>query len=258
MSKQEAAPPPPAPPRPQTSAAVKPRSRRPGVALHKGESGPIFANAVRVAGMVARTLGPFCEVAVHDFSDMQHSLIHLEGSLTGRRVGAPVASMVAKALRRGGDAVEDAFAFASTTPSGLTLKSSICFLRNGRDEVVGAICLHFDLTDLERFQGVLHGLMRFENAPGRELTELFPACLSDTSDSIIETAIRKAGKHPAAMNREEKKQFVRMMDEEGAFQVKGMVQHLACAMRISIYTVYNYMRQIKEEEQGKGLGGMEE
>lgn len=77
------------PPRPQTSAAVKPRSRRPGVALHKGESGPIFANAVRVAGMVARTLGPFCEVAVHDFSDMQHSLIHLEGSLTGRRVGAP-------------------------------------------------------------------------------------------------------------------------------------------------------------------------
>lgn len=100
--------------------------------------------------------------------------------------------------------------------------------------------------------------MRFENAPGRELTELFPACLSDTSDSIIETAIRKAGKHPAAMNREEKKQFVRMMDEEGAFQVKGMVQHLARAMRISIYTVYNYMRQIKEEEQGKGLGGMEE
>ena len=60
------------------------------------------------------------------------------------------------------------------------------------------------------------------------------------------------------MNREEKKQFVRMMDEEGAFQVKGMVQHLARAMRISIYTVYNYMRQIKEEEQGKGLGGMEE
>ncbi len=237
--------PPPAPPdRTPTSPRVPQRAAR-----SQGENAAIFANAVRLASMMVRTLGPFCEVAVHDFSDMDHSLIHIEGSLTGRRVGAPVAGLLTKALRRSGHEVEDAIAFSSTTPAGLTLKSSVCFLRNRRGEVVGAVCLHFDLTDLERFQGVLHGLLRFENASDKEPTNIFPACASDASYSIIETAIRKAGKHPAAMNRQEKKQFVRMMDEEGAFQIKGMVQHLAKAMRISIYTVYNYMRQIKEEGQ---------
>ena len=109
------------------------------------------------------------------------------------------------------------------------------------------MCIHFDLTDLERFQGVLHALLRFENAPGKEMSEAFPSCLGETSDAIIETAIRRAGKHPATMTREEKLNFVRIMDEEGAFLIKGMVQYLAKAMRVSIYTVYNYMRQVKDD-----------
>ncbi|CAK7008897.1 MAG: hypothetical protein DESF_00343 [Desulfovibrio sp.] len=216
-------------------------------ACHKAEAQAIFANAKRMAAMMARTLGPFCEVAVHDFSDLEHSIIHIEGALTGRNVGAPATNMVTKAWRQGGDKVQDIIAYSAATPSGRTLKSSISFLRNSEEQVIGAVCMHFDLTDLERFQGVLHALLRFESAPGKEMSEAFPSCLGETSDAIIETAIRRAGKHPATMTREEKLHFVRIMDEEGAFLIKGMVQYLAKAMRVSIYTVYNYMRQIKED-----------
>ena len=68
----------------------------------------------------------------------------------------------------------------------------------------------------------------------------------DTSLAILEAAIRRAGKHPSLMNREEKKDFIRILDEEGAFLIKGVVQHVAKEMQVSIYTVYNYMRQIKK------------
>ena len=241
------------PPRPAAAprrTARPPRAYSPDVEkinCRVAEAQAIFANAKRMAGMVARTLGPFCEVAVHDFSDLEHSIIHIEGSLTGRNVGAPATNMVTKAWRQGGDNVQDIIAYAATTPSGQTLKSSISFLRTSEGEVIGAVCIHFDLTDLERFQGVLHALLRFENAPGKEMSEAFPSCLGETSDAIIETAIRRAGKHPATMTREEKLNFVRIMDEEGAFLIKGMVQYLAKAMRVSIYTVYNYMRQVKDD-----------
>ena len=241
------------PPRPAAAprrTARTPRAYSPDVEkinCRVAEAQAIFANAKRMAGMVARTLGPFCEVAVHDFSDLEHSIIHIEGSLTGRNVGAPATNMVTKAWRQGGDNVQDIIAYAATTPSGQTLKSSISFLRTSEGEVIGAVCIHFDLTDLERFQGVLHALLRFENAPGKEMSEAFPSCLGETSDAIIETAIRRAGKHPATMTREEKLNFVRIMDEEGAFLIKGMVQYLAKAMRVSIYTVYNYMRQVKDD-----------
>lgn len=69
--------------------------------------------------------------------------------------------------------------------------------------------------------------------------------MNETTDAIMDAAIKKAGKHPSAMTREEKIEFVRILDEEGAFLVKGMVGSIAGAMNVSIYTVYNYVRQIK-------------
>ena len=63
------------------------------------EERAIFANAIRQARMLQRTLGPLCEVAIHDFRDLEHSLIHLEGSLTGRKLGAPITNIVVKAWR---------------------------------------------------------------------------------------------------------------------------------------------------------------
>lgn len=211
------------------------------------EEQALFNNAIHLAGVVARTFGHLCEVAVHDFRDLEHSLIHLEGSLTGRKAGAPITNIVIKAWRQGGDAVADIVAYPTSTTSGKTLKSSTSFIRNSRSEVIGAVCLNFDLTDLEHFQAVLHSLMRFEHHSGKEMSEAFAPCMGETSEAIIETAIRRAGKHPAAMSREEKKDFMRILDEEGAFLIKGMVQYLARTMQVSIYTVYNYMRQLKEE-----------
>ena len=213
------------------------------------EEQALFKNAIHIADVVVRTFGHLCEVAIHDFRDLEHSLIHIEGSLTGRQAGAPITNIVTKAWRQGGNEVEDIVAYPTSTPSGKTLKSSTSFIRNSRGAVIGAFCLNFDLTDFERFQGVLHSVMRYESHPGKDMSEAFASCMGETSEAIIETAIKRAGKHPAAMNREEKKNFIRILDEEGAFLIKGMVQYLAKTMQVSIYTLYNYMRELKKDAQ---------
>ena len=105
--------------------------------------------------------------------------------------------------------------------------------------------MNIDLSDLLHFQAVMHPLLHVDPLE-RDASETFAACTGDTSLAILEAAIRRAGKHPSLMNREEKKDFIRILDEEGAFLIKGVVQHVAKEMQVSIYTVYNYMRQIKK------------
>jgi predicted transcriptional regulator YheO len=71
------------------------------------------------------------------------------------------------------------------------------------------------------------------------------AYVNETNEAVMAAAIAKAGKHPSVMNREEKLEFIRILDEEGAFLIKGMVNYVAKTLSVTIYTVYNYLRQIK-------------
>ena len=136
------------------------------------EERAIFANAVRQARMLQRTLGPLCEVAIHDFRDLDHSLVHLEGSLTGRKLGAPITNIVVKAWRQQGDAVADLVGYPSSTPGGKSLKSSTSFLRRADGRVIGAFCMNVDLSDLLHFQAVLHPLLHVDPLE-RDVSETF-------------------------------------------------------------------------------------
>lgn len=207
------------------------------------EEKAIFENAIHVAQTMSRALGHLCEIAVHDFQNLEHSLIHIEGGLTGRKKGAPATSVVIKAWRQRGDEVEDLVGYPTSTRNGRTLKSSTSFIRNSGGKVIGAFCINLDITDFQNFQSTIHSFVRMETTANRETPEPFASCLGETTETIIDTAIKRAGRHPVSMTREEKKEFVRILDEEGAFLIKGMVQHVAKILQVSIFTVYNYMRQ---------------
>ncbi|NJL27059.1 MAG: hypothetical protein HC897_03830 [Thermoanaerobaculia bacterium] len=42
----------------------------------------------RLAEGIVAVIGPFCEVVVHDFGDLEHSVVVIAGDVTGRRPGA--------------------------------------------------------------------------------------------------------------------------------------------------------------------------
>lgn len=204
----------------------------------------IFENLKRVAATVVRTFGRNCEIAIHDFRDLERSLVHLEGTVTGRKLGAPITNLVIRAWRNEGDAVRDMVNYPSKARSGHNLKSSTTFVRNAAGQVIGAFCINFDLTELEAIQGAIGDLGRVEGED-KGLSETFAAYVNETNEAVMAAAIAKAGKHPSVMSREEKLEFIRILDEEGAFLIKGMVNYVAKTLSVTIYTVYNYLRQIK-------------
>lgn len=230
---------------------VKRALRQPVSTSADAEREAIFENLRRLAKAITRLFGRNCEVAIHDFRDLERSLVYLENSITGRKIGAPITNVVVKSWRKEGNSVGDFYNYASKAKNGHSLKSATTFIRNTAGEIIGVMCINFDLTDLECLQSWVSEFMRMDCADGRGMNETFAAYITETNDAVLDVAIQKAGKHPSGMNKQERLQFIKILDGEGAFLVKGMVDHVAKIMNVSIYTVYGYLRQLKSITHGR-------
>jgi len=71
--------------------------------------------------------------------------------------------------------------------------------------------------------------------------------LRDALDHMIEQVEADAGMRLAEMTREEKQAAVRLLDEQGAFQLRKAIEAVADAMGVSRITIYNYLNAIREE-----------
>ena len=69
-------------------------------------------------------------------------------------------------------------------------------------------------------------------------------------DAMLQAAEREFGVDSADWTRSDKQQIVRMLDERGAFLLRGAVDDIAAAMGVSRITIYNYLNAISPESRG--------
>ena len=55
----------------------------------------------QVASGIYKLLGQHCEIVIHDFSDLEHSIVHLEGNVTGRSVRGAATDLILSHVRQG-------------------------------------------------------------------------------------------------------------------------------------------------------------
>ena len=67
----------------------------------------IFDQACRTADTLVAMFGQRCEVAVHDFSNLEGSLLYLKGNITNRKKGAPITDLVLKELKKESQDIQD-------------------------------------------------------------------------------------------------------------------------------------------------------
>jgi predicted transcriptional regulator YheO len=68
--------------------------------------------------------------------------------------------------------------------------------------------------------------------------------LHDALEGMMRAAERELGSESSEWNREDKQRVVRMLDERGAFLLRGAVDDIATAMGVSRITIYNYLNAI--------------
>lgn len=215
----------------------------------KEERQSIFESLKRIAAALSKTFGRNCEVAIHDLDLLPNSLIHIEGDVTKRKRGAPITDLVLRALRREGDDAADICNYKAITKDGKVLKSSTIFIRDSARKVIGAFCINFCITEYLNAVSLLEDFVRISLANSIPRDETFALSLNETIESLMEAAIKKTGKQPATMTKEEKVNLVSYLENEGAFIIKGAVEFVATALGVSKYTVYNYLKEVRINNQ---------
>lgn len=205
----------------------------------------ILENLKRIADATRCLMGKKCEVTIHDFTNLDASIIYIQGDVTGRKVGAPVSTRLFKLLKEHGDDIEDQFNYRLRTRSGRIIRSSTTFIRDEKDRVLGCYCINYDVTDLLNIRDMLNEFSYFSNEPQeKEAKTVFPeASMEEFVDGIIEQAIAGIGKQPAFMRKVERLEVVRMLELYGAFKLRGSVEYVAKILGVSRFSIYNYINE---------------
>ncbi len=74
--------------------------------------------------------------------------------------------------------------------------------------------------------------------------------IRDALDDILRMAEHEIGSPAADWDRAQKQQVVRMLDERGAFLLRGAVDDIAQIMGVSRITIYNYLNALENDPDG--------
>lgn len=203
----------------------------------------ILAALEPVVDAVATLFGTHCEVLIHSLEDLSHSIIKIKnGSVTGRRVGAPMTDFGIKVLRNTADSHSDVVgSYYNRTNDGKVLKSVTALIRNGT-KPIGMLCINMDLSAplLEVLQQYVPVNSREEESP-----EHFVMSSDELVRRSLETAITSVGANRDIAHQMKNKAIVGELHAQGIFDVKGAVEIVARELGVSRYTVYNYIREAR-------------
>jgi len=193
---------------------------------------------------IATAVGPSCEVVLHDLSatspDLEHTIAAIEnGHVTGRHVGGPSTNLGVEVMRDQA-ADHDKFGYSGLTSDGRELNCSSIYLRNSSGRIIAALCINFDVSVVQRVQGLL-GTLLPERTPAEEPSEFFGQDLVAVMKAMIDEAISEAGRPVEQMTREDRVAVLARLDQRGVLQMRKAVETVAGRLGISRVTAYAYL-----------------
>ena len=205
----------------------------------------IFRQLQQIGDSIVKMFGKNCETCIHDLTDLHHSLIHINGTVTGREIGAPATDLLVKLLQNAHGRPEDLHNYRTVSGDGRTLKSSTIFVADSSDKPIFAFCINFDTTEYFNASQALQQFLSVEhNEPPADPSETFAQSPAETIEALFQQAVLEIGKQPATMTTEEKTELVEILERNGALQFKGAVEQIALLAGVSKYTIYNYLKKI--------------
>ena len=205
---------------------------------------------VSTAHGIARQFGKDCEVCIHDLSvkDLEHTIIFIiNGHVSGRKIGDGASKVVLETLEalEKGDIIVDHLGYRTTTQDGRILKSSTVFLKDNNGKYRWILGINYDVTALMNVDAALQSITTVESQDGNGDRQI-PLNVNDLLDNLINQSVKRIGKPPALMNKEEKIQAIQFLRDAGAFLITKSGDKVSNFYGISKFTLYSYIDQSKK------------
>lgn len=204
----------------------------------------------KLLDMMENHFGKNNEIVLHDLTqDYNHTIIDIRnGHITGRSIGDCGSNLGLEVLR--GTVVNgDRYNYITHTKDGKVLRSSSMYFYEGK-KVIGSLCINTDITEELRYENYLHAKNNY-SFHENEKEEVFAKDVNHLLDYFIEEGQRIIGKPAVFMDKKDKLEFLKYLDNVGAFLISKSNVRIGKLLGISKGTLYSYLEIIHGENEDK-------
>jgi len=194
-----------------------------------------------VAEGIGELFGRNCEVVIHSFEDMKHTVIKIvNGQITGRKVGAPLTDLGMAMFNKIDSLDSDVIkSYYTTTRNGKKLKSISVIIRNSQGKPIGALSINLNLS------APLGEVLEDLTVPSEIIPEHFVTSAEELVNTSFEIKVSEVSKQKELSPLEKNKLVVAKLYDNGIFDIKGAVDLVATNLGLTRYTIYNYIREAR-------------
>ncbi len=206
------------------------------------EDHAILASYFPVVDGIAALIGEHCEIVLHSLEFLEHSAIYIvNGHNTDRKIGSPITDRALWSLHNmQTDSVSKPY--FTRAKGGVLMKSVTIAIRNGKQHVIGLICININLdVPVSQF------LNSFIAPQETEGSVNFASSVEDLVAQTIESTIVEVKNDRNISNSNKNRHIVTALFEKGIFDIKDAINQVADRLEISRHTVYLYIRQLKQD-----------
>lgn len=213
---------------------------------------------VKLTEFLGAALGPDYEVALHDLTDKNRSIIAIvNGYISGREIGAPLTNMALSVLKDESYEWQDyRLHYSGVSAAGNTLRSSTMFIKED-GKLIGMLCINFDDSRYQAFarqvltlchpNQYFSALTQPEEAPeDAPRPETFRNSTEAVTQDAIAHELERLGVPADRLTSEERLQIISNLEQSGIFLLKGAVKDAAVGLGCSQASVYRYLSQIRK------------
>ena len=223
----------------------------------------ILQHYIKLTEFLGKALGPDYEVALHDLTRKDRSIIAIANNyISGREVGAPLTNMSLSILRdKSYEHTDYHLHYYSINVNGKDLRSSTFFIKDS-GKLIGLLCINFDDS---RYRAISDHILKLCH-PDPFVTDVLAqplpeseddtSCLLYTSDAAadavaldaINRELERMGVTPGHLTHSERLQVITSLESAGIFLLKGAIKSAAAALGCSTASIYRYLSQINPSD----------
>lgn len=196
----------------------------------------------RMSDGIAIMFGRNCEVVIHDMEKEDASIVYIANNhVTQRKVGDKLDFLGTKELdhlHRGMDLVNR----PGVAKANNLIKSSTFHIEG--DTYHFALGINYDYTNMQMLHNVMDDLIQVGEPIEQEFEK--DENLEGKLDELFAEAVDFIGKPLLYMHKQDRVEMIRYLNEKGTFSIHKSIPFIACKMNVSRYTIYNYIKEIKE------------
>ena len=196
----------------------------------------------KLAKGIADTFGPDCETLVMDMDNQENAILSINnGHITGRSVGGPASALALEAVHSN-EKGRDLLNLCSVLDNGHFIKTSVFSVHDNDSGRTFVLIINFDYTN------IMSGLAAMENITRIQLLDKHNVFYQNTNQiltNMLNDAVKQIGCSPEKMNKDERIQLVRYLNDKGGLLIQKSAHVIADFLGVSRCTIYNYLREIQ-------------